>query len=167
MTLRFKTPPAFLQGLLTDEDISRRPELRARGYRPGDRELIDGAPWGGAPPPPKRVRKPPIEWSKILLAQLQSAGHVGWRREFRFHGTRQWRFDCAHTALMLAIEVEGMKVAGSEHGGGHRSVKGFREDIEKYGEAFALGWTVLRATTEDVRKGRALRRLEERLALTG
>lgn len=155
--LRFKQAPSWLIG---DED-GPMPFVDPTG--PSARRMVQIA---GAPDAPRARgwRKPPIEWSKILLEQLQRAGHHGWQREFRFHPTRQWRFDCAHTALMLAIEVEGLKGTGKNKLGGHRGIKGFKDDIEKYGEAFALGWTLLRATTEDVRKGRVLRRLEARLS---
>lgn len=145
MALRFKSTPEFLRGLVDPLPGALEPLLELAASK-------------------RSHRLPRVEWSKVLLAELERAGHVGWKREHRFHPTRQWRFDCAHTALMLAIEVEGMKGSGKNPAGGHRGIKGFREDIEKYGEAFALGWAVLRVSTEDVRKGRALRRLEQRLA---
>lgn len=112
---------------------------------------------------PRRKRPPEISRSEILVTQLQRAGHVGWLREHRFHPTRMWRFDAAHPACWLAIEIEGMGGYGALREGAHRSAKGFRQDAEKHGEAFALGWTVLRATVDELNRGTIIRRLEQRL----
>lgn len=80
--------------------------------------------------------------------------------EFRFHPTRKWQFDLAWPDLKVAIEQEGIvypKEAGDHRlGGRHVSVKGFRDDLEKYGEAFKLGWRVLRALPEQVENGQAM-----------
>lgn len=88
--------------------------------------------------------------------------------EFVFHETRKWRFDAAWPALKLAVEIEGIvypkKGAGGFATGRHASVTGFKGDIEKYGEAFALGWTVLRVLPEDAGKNaRAVSWLSRRL----
>ena len=73
-------------------------------------------------------------------------------REFRFHPTRQWRFDFAWPELMLALEVEG----GTRKKGRHQFHEGFTEDCHKYNEAAILGWRVLRYTTEMVAAGTAI-----------
>lgn len=62
--------------------------------------------------------------------------------EFRFHGTRRWRFDFALPTFKVAIEVEG----GVWTAGRHTRPRGFLGDIEKYNAAAALGWRVLRVT---------------------
>ena len=62
-------------------------------------------------------------------------------REHRFHETRRWRFDFAFPSVRLAVEIEGR--------GRHQSVKGVRDDCEKYNEATRLGWRVLRFPATD------------------
>ena len=74
---------------------------------------------------------------------------------------RKWRFDvalpCCRLAYMaggvyrienIAIEIEGY--------GRHQSMKGFTADLEKYAEAFAQGWTVLRVSRAMIADGTAL-----------
>jgi len=75
-------------------------------------------------------------------------GAVG---EFRFHPRRQWRFDYAWPAQMVALEIEG----GVWSRGRHTRGKGFEHDCIKYMEAAVLGWTVLRVTPKMVADGRA------------
>lgn len=60
--------------------------------------------------------------------------------EFMFHSERKWRFDFCIPKLMIAIEIEG----GIWGYGGHSRGKGFVEDMEKYNEATAMGWRILR-----------------------
>lgn len=87
--------------------------------------------------------------------------------EFRFHPTRRWKFDWAIPSLKLAIEREGVtysKMKGDPRlGGRHVTAKGFRDDCEKYGEAFALGWTVLRCLPRQIDDGTAANWIEKRL----
>jgi len=71
--------------------------------------------------------------------------------EYRFHEIRKWRFDYAFLSEKLALEIEG----GSFLVGRHTRGAGFREDLVKYAEAALLGWTVLRATPEQVANGTA------------
>lgn len=60
--------------------------------------------------------------------------------EHRFHETRRWRFDYAWVEQRLALEVEG----GAFSAGRHIRPEGFLADCEKYSEAAALGWRILR-----------------------
>lgn len=80
-------------------------------------------------------------------------------REFRFHPSRKWRFDFAFPARKLAIEVEG----GTWVSGRHTRGEGFELDCEKYAEAAALGWRVIRVTGRHIRDGRALGWVERAL----
>ena len=102
----------------------------------------------------------------IILSSDMIALHVGVVvREYRFEPTRRWKFDFCipKPEVMLACEIE-----GGGHGvhdkfgrfnrnvkGHHHTAKGFQKDCEKYGHAQALGWTVMRFTTEQVLQGRA------------
>ena len=92
----------------------------------------------------------------LLAQQLTWANHAGWQRELRFHPKRKWRFDLAHEALRLAVEVEG----GVWRGGRHVRGSGFTQDCEKYAEALIAGWAVMRVTTDQVRSGQALSWIE-------
>jgi len=68
----------------------------------------------------------------------------GWRpkREYRFHPFRRWRFDFAWPRKKIGVEIEG----GVWTGGRHVRPAGFEKDCEKYNEAAACGWKVLRVT---------------------
>jgi very-short-patch-repair endonuclease len=96
--------------------------------------------------------------AEVLGAQLQACGHVGWLREHKFHDVRRWRFDLAHPAHMLAVEVEGFAPGGMA--GRHQRPAGFNADCEKYAEAVIAGWRVMRVTTKQVRSGEALQWIE-------
>ena len=88
--------------------------------------------------------KPPI--SGTSSSALAESFETIWRllggpdlvREFRFHDTRKWRFDYAHLASKVAIEIDG----GVWTGGRHTRARGFLADAEKRNTAQALGWRV-------------------------
>ncbi len=69
-------------------------------------------------------------------------------REFRFHPTRQWRFDFAWPAYRVAVEIDGGQ--WMQGGGCHQQPIRFAQDIEKLNAAVLLGWRVLRYTTVDL-----------------
>ena len=87
----------------------------------------------------------------LLTFQMRALGLPAWETEYRFHRSRQWRFDLAWPHLRLAVEVEG----GIWTGGRHTSPTGFEADCEKYNEAAILGWRVIRVTGGMVKDGRA------------
>ena len=66
--------------------------------------------------------------------------------EYRFHPVRRWRFDFAIPGHMIAIEKEG----GVWTRGRHTRGKGYIGDMEKYNNATALGWRVLRFTPDQM-----------------
>lgn len=70
------------------------------------------------------------------------------REEFVFAPPRRWRFDFAWPDQRVALEIEG----GVWTGGRHVSGTGFVRDMEKYNEAAALGWRVLRCQPRDLMK---------------
>ena len=90
-----------------------------------------------------------------------------WQREVLFHSSRKWRFDYASKRLRIALEIEGgvygrgkpCPACGRKKGGAHSSVKGMLRDIEKYNEAAALGWRVLRFTPDQFAKFGMVERL--------
>lgn len=75
----------------------------------------------------------------------------GAQAEFRFHPARRWRFDRAWPELRVAVEIDG----GTWSGGRHTRPAGYAEDCVKLNSAALMGWTVLRFTGEQVRRGEA------------
>lgn len=90
----------------------------------------------------------------LLELQLRDRNFAGWIREHRFHPVRKWRFDFAHEALKLAVEIEGFAPGGKA--GRHQRIGGFSADAEKYAEATILGWRLIRCTTRQVKTGEAI-----------
>jgi very-short-patch-repair endonuclease len=71
--------------------------------------------------------------------------------EHKFHPVRHWRFDFAHVATKIAIEIEGgsglvKTKTGKRVLGHHVQKEGYQNDCEKYNEATRLGWKVFRLT---------------------
>ncbi len=89
-------------------------------------------------------------------------------REFKFHPTRNWRFDFAwpKTSVLdghyygVALEIDG----GAWTRGRHTRGKGFIADMEKLNEAQLLEWVVLRCTPADIKSGAAFALLRRALA---
>jgi very-short-patch-repair endonuclease len=73
-------------------------------------------------------------------------------REYAFAPKRKWRFDFAFPVSKVAVEIEG----GTWSGGRHSRGPGFEADCFKYSEAAALGWRVIRVTTEMVSSSLAI-----------
>ena len=63
--------------------------------------------------------------------------------ELKFHPIKQWRFDFAHPATKIAIEIEGGTLGHSRH----TKPEGYQNDCEKYNEAQFLGWKTFRLTS--------------------
>jgi very-short-patch-repair endonuclease len=66
--------------------------------------------------------------------------------ELRFHPDRRWRFDFAHEASKVAIEING----GIWSNGRHVRGTGYLRDREKINAAQALGWKVFELGTGQV-----------------
>lgn len=79
-------------------------------------------------------------------------------KEFKFHHTRQWRFDYAWPQYKIALEVEGGifgytdKQGNKRKGGAHSSVTGILRDLEKYNSAAVLGYRIIRVQPSDLMK---------------
>ena len=90
----------------------------------------------------KAASKAPDLFLKLLQSRFKG---VEIEKEFRFHATRRWRFDYAFPTLKIAVEVDG----GVWTGGRHINPAGYINDMEKLNNAAAMGWLVLRITTDD------------------
>ena len=77
------------------------------------------------------------------------------KREYRFHPTREWRFDFAIPAVRVAIEVEG----GVWNGGRHFRPEGYLRDMEKYNEAAACGWLVIRTIPSELLRVKTIQQI--------
>jgi len=73
---------------------------------------------------------------------------LGFVREYKFHPTRQWRFDIAFIEQKIAIELEGGVFSRTI--GGHSRGAGYTKDTEKYNQAVVFGWRVLRYTVKNI-----------------
>jgi very-short-patch-repair endonuclease len=82
--------------------------------------------------------------------------------EYRFHPSRKWRFDYAWTLQRVALEIEG----GAFVGGRHTSGSGFIKDCEKYSEAAAMGWRILRIQPKELMTEYAFDLIRRALAFT-
>lgn len=67
--------------------------------------------------------------------------------EFKFHPKRRWRFDFAHEASNIAVEIEGGTFGGKSR---HTTGTGYAKDCEKYNEALFEGWVVFRLTGKQI-----------------
>ena len=96
--------------------------------------------WRSHQATPKAIRPAKSNAQHAVEYQLSKQA-VAWLPEHRFHDSRKWRFDYALPAIMVAIEIEG--IGGVSR---HTTITGYAKDCEKYREAAALGWRVLRFT---------------------
>ncbi len=87
-----------------------------------------------------RCRASPLEAKFAFLWRALRGPAL--EREYRFAPPRRWRFDFAHPASRVAIELEG----GVWNRGRHNRPLGFIADCEKYTAAALAGWTVVRLT---------------------
>lgn len=86
---------------------------------------------------------------RSLLQSITNETGVSHEWEYRFHPTRKWRFDAAFPNAKVALEIEG----GVWQYGRHNRASGFLKDMEKYNEAAALGWRVIRTPWEWIEDG--------------
>lgn len=89
----------------------------------------------------------------LLEMHLRASKIGGWVREHRFAAPdRQFRLDFAWVPERLGVEVDGGIWVKGRHGTG----KGMTRDCEKYSEAAARGWRIIRVTPDQVKQGKAL-----------
>ncbi len=100
-----------------------------------------------------------VKFEVMFLTQLRAVKLPAPEREWKFHPTRDWRFDMAWPALKIAVEIDGGIWSSGRHVRGY----GYEEDCIKMAEAYLLGWTVYRFSTGQVKKGIAIGFLERAL----
>jgi very-short-patch-repair endonuclease len=67
-------------------------------------------------------------------------------QEHRFHPVRKWRFDFAHLATKVAVELQGGIWSGGRHGRGY----GIVGDYEKLNESQFCGWVVIQLSAKQI-----------------
>ncbi len=89
-----------------------------------------------------------MKYDKTIVVKWFAEHGLSAVPEYQFHRTRKWRFDFvfADKAADVALEVEG----GAWTNGRHTRGSGFVKDMEKYNEAAAMGWRVLRVTPDQL-----------------
>jgi very-short-patch-repair endonuclease len=74
-------------------------------------------------------------------------------KQYKFHPLRRWLADFGWPEQKLLVEVEG----GVWSEGRHVRGGGYENDCEKYNEAQLMGFVVLRFSTGQVLKGKAVK----------
>jgi hypothetical protein len=114
-----------------------------------------------------RTRREYHDYKADFLNQIQLAGlpmpshGKGCEvKELLFARPRLWRFDWAYESQRIAIEYQGGNYTGK---GRHNSVKGLKDEYEKFTEAAIQGWLLILIDSESVRDGRAVAWVERAL----
>lgn len=101
------------------------------------------------PRPPKVPgisSKPKRDLEGEFAFVLKAHGIGGYHRQFRFHPVRKWAADFAWPVSRFIVDIDGMLFKPGP--GGHTSPAGIRRDYERDLAAMALGYRVLRLTSE-------------------
>ena len=97
--------------------------------------------------PPRRPKgKGQSGLEKRFFALWVNCGGVPLEREHRFHAERRWRFDAAHVASKVAIEIHGSTWSNGRHVRG----AGFAADRAKMNCAQAMGWVVFELCADQI-----------------
>ena len=83
-----------------------------------------------------------VQWLRWNLQFWCAERGLELEEEYRFHMERKWRADFCIKEMMLLIEYEGLNSEKS----GHTTLVGFTKDTDKYNQAAALGYRVIRVT---------------------
>lgn len=83
---------------------------------------------------------------EALAVALAATALPGWdlTAQYRFDPERKWALDFAFPSQRLGVEVNGR--------GRHQTVKGSRDDYEKWNAALLQGWRILHFPATDKRK---------------
>ena len=106
-------------------------------------------------PKSKKTRQKQPKYDAFCLLLRQHLG-IEVVAEHRFHPTRMWRFDYAIPSHRIAIEIDG----GVWIEGRHNRPKGYIADLDKFNNAAALGWRVLKFTPQQQFTTKALRLIQ-------
>lgn len=109
-------------------------------------------------PKSKKTRQKQPKYDAFCLLLRQHLG-IEVVAEHRFHPTRMWRFDYAIPSHRIAIEIDG----GVWIEGRHNRPKGYIADLDKFNNAAALGWRVLKFTPQQQHTMKALRMVQATL----
>lgn len=108
---------------------------------------------------PQKFKKPTSKGEAMLCQQLDIM-KIDYVQEYRFNPDRRWKADFRIEGYQILVEVEG----GAFSNGRHTRGEGYTSDCEKYSTAAAMGWTVIRGTTNQVKEGLVLKWIELAMA---
>ncbi|GIV51021.1 MAG: hypothetical protein KatS3mg038_1542 [Candidatus Kapaibacterium sp.] len=94
----------------------------------------------------KSSSSPPGSLSSAFLHFWHLLDGPPLEQEYRFHPQRRWRFDLAHPATKVAVELHG----GIWQYGRHNRASTFLKDREKINAAVADGWRVFEFATQQI-----------------
>ncbi len=100
----------------------------------------------------KAQRLPAPDREYRFAAMAVGGTGAGVKERLRKARLRDWRFDFAWPDQMVALEMDGGGFVGGRHGTG----PGIEKDCEKYSNAAAMGWRLLRVTPRQVKSGQAV-----------
>jgi hypothetical protein len=83
---------------------------------------------------------------KVVFEFWRSLGLPAAQPEFKFHPKRQWKFDLAWPAHMVATEIQG----GIWTRGRHTRGAALKLEWEKLNTAAILGWRILYCEPRDI-----------------
>ena len=129
----------------------KAPRLRLRDLPPEQREAIR-----------EMKRQAAAQERAQFVAYCRANGLPEPEPECGFHPERAWRFDYGWREHRVALEVEG----GAFTQGRHTRGAGFAEDVDKYSEAAALGWRIVRTLPKHLYDATTLDRLKRALSHT-
>lgn len=129
---------------------------------------------GITPKPPKDTKR----WSKakhsqaMFIARCKAHGLPEPIPEFKFHPSRDWRFDYLFSET-VAMEIEGglygrckaCPMCKRRPVGAHSSIERLKSDMEKYNAAAIAGFCVIRVRPEEVTSGAAFALVRRALGL--
>lgn len=95
----------------------------------------------------------------LLAQQIRALRLPAPVREYRALPPRRWRCDLAWPDYRLAVEVDGGEYVRG--GGRHNRAAGMAADCEKHNALAMAGWTSLRFTGAQVKRGEAIALLEQ------
>lgn len=94
-------------------------------------------------------------FENLLDFQLKAAGVDSFERQYRFIEGRKFSADFAWPRYRLAVEVQGG--IWRKGGGAHSHPTMIERDIEKIQVGLTNGWAILPVTSDQVKRGEALR----------